>query len=62
MAWPTRPDGTNKTMGEMTPEERREQWAGAVDRYKARSNVEIISQHSTQIGGVQVNFTVGRIK
>lgn len=61
MAWPKRDDGTNKNMGEMTPAERREQWQAAVDRYKAR-NIEIISQHSTQIGEVQVNFTVGRIK
>ena len=32
--WPTRPDGTNKTMGEMTHEERREQWRRAVERAK----------------------------
>lgn len=29
---------------------------------KKPSGVEIISKHSTQIGGVTVNFTVGRIK
>ena len=33
--WPKRPDGTNKTMGEMTPEERREQMEAAVLRLKA---------------------------
>lgn len=33
--WPKRPDGTNKTMGEMTPEERREQFEAAAQRLKA---------------------------
>lgn len=30
--WPKRPDGTNKTMGEMTREERRAQWKDAAER------------------------------
>ena len=33
-AWPKRPDGTNMTMGEMTPEQRREQWRLAAKRVK----------------------------
>ena len=32
--WPKHPDGRNKTMGEMTKEERREQWFAAVARSK----------------------------
>lgn len=59
--WPTHPDGTNKTMGEMTLDERREQTAASHARRKARE-LETISKHSTQVGGVRVNFTVGRVK
>jgi hypothetical protein len=33
--WPKRPDGSNKTMGEMTSEERRVQFAAACQRVKA---------------------------
>lgn len=33
-AWPTRADGTNKTMGEMTKEERREQVKASIERTK----------------------------
>lgn len=32
MAWPTREDGTNKRVGEMTPEERKEVFATAAKR------------------------------
>lgn len=32
--WPTRPDGSNKTMGEMTPDEQRAQWKDAVASVK----------------------------
>ncbi len=34
--WPTRADGQNKTVGEMTPEERREVIAAAAQRVKAQ--------------------------
>lgn len=34
--WPKRPDGSNMTMGEMTPEQRRAQWKAAVLRVKAK--------------------------
>lgn len=34
--WPTRPDGSNMTMGEMTPEQRRAQWKAAAIRWRAR--------------------------
>jgi hypothetical protein len=33
--WPKRPDGTNKTMGEMTPEERKAQVQASLGRLKA---------------------------
>lgn len=33
--WPTRPDGSNMTVGEMTPEQRRAVFAAAVQRTKA---------------------------
>lgn len=33
--WPKREDGTNKTMGEMTKEERREQTTASLLRLKA---------------------------
>ena len=36
--WPKHPDGQNMKMGEMTPEQRREQWKAAVARVKA--NIE----------------------
>ena len=36
MAWPTHPDGTNKTVGEMTPAEKREVMKAAADRFKAQ--------------------------
>jgi len=32
--WPTRADGTNKTVGEMTPDERRAAFAEAAERVK----------------------------
>jgi hypothetical protein len=32
--WPKHSDGTNKTMGEMTSEERREQWKKGAERLK----------------------------
>jgi hypothetical protein len=34
--WPKRPDGSNMTMGEMTPEQRREQMRLAAQRVKAK--------------------------
>lgn len=33
--WPKRPDGSNKTVGEMTPEEKRAAFQGAAQRVKA---------------------------
>ena len=33
--WPKRPDGSNMTIGEMTPEQRREQFRRSVLRIKA---------------------------
>jgi hypothetical protein len=33
--WPKRPDGSNKTVGEMTPAEKREQFAKAAKRVQA---------------------------
>lgn len=33
--WPTRPDGSNKTFGEMTAAEQREQLAASNKRIKA---------------------------
>lgn len=36
--WPTHPDGTNKTVGEMTKEERREVMRAAAERMAAKFN------------------------
>ena len=33
--WPKHPDGRNKKMGEMTPDERREQFRASLARLKA---------------------------
>jgi hypothetical protein len=34
--WPKHPDGTNMTMGEMQPEDRKRIWNEAAARYRAR--------------------------
>ena len=36
VAWPKREDGSNKSLGEMTPEERRAQLKAAVERFKVK--------------------------
>jgi hypothetical protein len=36
--WPTHADGTNKTVGEMTPEERRDVFLSAAKRYAEQGN------------------------
>lgn len=36
--WPTHPDGTNKTVGEMTPEERRDVFLSAAARFAERGD------------------------
>lgn len=40
--WPKREDGTNKTIGQMTRDERREQFAASANRIKA----EMAAGHS----------------
>lgn len=32
--WPKRPDGTNKTMGEMTADEQKAQWKASSERVR----------------------------
>jgi hypothetical protein len=39
--WPKRPDGSNMTLGEMSPEDRRAQLKAAAERFKAKHAREL---------------------
>lgn len=44
MPWPTRADGTNKTVGEMTPDERRRVFAEAAARLQREFSDPLVQQ------------------
>jgi hypothetical protein len=55
--WPKRPDGSNKTMGEMTPAERRAQFTAACQRLKAefeRPEVQAALQAALDVADSEV--------
>lgn len=43
--WPKRPDGTNKTMGEMSREEQREQWRKSAQRVGREFSDRVTVEH-----------------
>ncbi len=49
--WPKHPDGTNKTMGEMTPEERREQTMLSCERLRKKFEAAL-----TKIADMDVDY------
>lgn len=51
--WPKRPDGSNKTMGEMTPAERSEQTRIACERLQMELNQPSIQEGLARVIGEQ---------